>query len=168
MTPASEAVIRVGADRLARYLPGAALTLPPGELVCFSGAALFADISGFTAMSERFGSRGRKGVDHILQRVRLGLTTLADPIVKRGQLITFEGDAATGVFKTIDDAVAAAEEQVEEVGRRLDDLTVHIGVAEGPIVQAVVGNERRGRIEIIYSSGEELERLAEMITPRRG
>lgn len=31
----------------------------------------------------------------------------------------------------------------------------------------IVGNERRGRIEIIYSSREELERLAEMITPRR-
>jgi ParB family chromosome partitioning protein len=31
----------------------------------------------------------------------------------------------------------------------------------------IVGNERRGRIEIIYSSREELERLTELIAPRR-
>jgi len=32
----------------------------------------------------------------------------------------------------------------------------------------LVGNERRGRIEVAYTSREELDRLTEILTVRRG
>src|SRR3989304_3762556 len=99
-------------------------------------------------------------------RALLALSSLQDQLKLRGEILAHSW------------SVRATEEDVQ---RKRSQIS-HRAVRRSPELMGleetlrdalatrvrIVGNERRGRIEIIYSSGEELERLAEMSTPRRG
>ena len=64
------------------------------------GTLLFADISGFTAMSEQLSQNGREGAEEITAIVNRYFAAMLD-ILKRynGQLIRFGGDALLGLFE---------------------------------------------------------------------
>jgi hypothetical protein len=55
------------------------------------------------------------------------------------------------------------------MGRRSADLAALEDALRQALATRVrlVGNERAGRIEIVYTSAEDLERLSELITGRR-
>ena len=64
-----------------------------------TGTLIFADISGFTAMSERLSHIGREGAEEITAIVnRYFRSMLAILRAHRGQLIKFGGDALLGLF----------------------------------------------------------------------
>ncbi|MBK8902359.1 MAG: tetratricopeptide repeat protein [Anaerolineaceae bacterium] len=68
-----------------------------GEFV--EGTLLFADISGFTAMSERLSQIGREGAEEVTDVVNRYFDAMLDILrAYDGQLIRFGGDALLGLF----------------------------------------------------------------------
>ncbi|WP_420630917.1 adenylate/guanylate cyclase domain-containing protein [Candidatus Leptofilum sp.] len=71
--------------------------LADGEFV--EGTLLFADISGFTAMSERLSQIGREGAEEVTEVVNRYFDAMLDILrAHEGQLIRFGGDALLGLF----------------------------------------------------------------------
>lgn len=72
--------------------------LPNGRFV--HGTLLFADISGFTAMSESLSHIGREGAEEVTAIVNRYFTVMLNILRKYdGQLIRFGGDALLGLFE---------------------------------------------------------------------
>lgn len=68
-----------------------------GEFV--EGTLLFADISGFTAMSEKLSQIGREGAEEVTEVVNRYFDAMLDILrAHDGQLIRFGGDALLGLF----------------------------------------------------------------------
>ena len=64
-----------------------------------TGTLLFADISGFTAMSERLSQIGREGAEEVTDVVNRYFDAMLDILrAHDGQLIRFGGDALLGLF----------------------------------------------------------------------
>jgi len=80
-----------------------------GEFV--EGTLLFADISGFTAMSERLSQIGREGAEEVTDVVNRYFDAMLDILrAYEGQLIRFGGDALLGLFtEQADDGEAVGE-----------------------------------------------------------
>lgn len=124
-----------------------------------SGAMLFADISGFTALSERLTARGRVGAEELVTILGNVFGSFGMKAVERGgQLIKFGGDANLFLFSDEDtggdaarQAAAAAVEiraairraasERTEVGRLR--LSISIGVHAGTFDYYLVGAPHR-------------------------
>jgi ParB family transcriptional regulator, chromosome partitioning protein len=106
---------------------------------------------------------GRLTMGHA--RALLSLTSPADQLKLREEILAHSW------------SVRATEEGVQRkqrsVPRRLGRRSADLAALEDSLRQALatrvrlVGNERAGRIEITYTSAEDLERLTELITGRR-
>jgi ParB family transcriptional regulator, chromosome partitioning protein len=106
---------------------------------------------------------GRLTMGHA--RALLPLTSTAEQLKLRDQIL-----AHSWSVRTTEEGVQRKQRQApRRVGRRSADLTA----LEDSLRQALatrvrlVGNERAGRIEIVYTSAEDLERLTELITGGR-
>ncbi len=74
------------------------------------GALLFADISGFTAMSEKLTRIGREGAEEITAIVNRYLSVMVAILyAHQGQLMKFGGDALLGLFLEPESAARAAQ-----------------------------------------------------------
>jgi class 3 adenylate cyclase/tetratricopeptide (TPR) repeat protein len=74
------------------------------------GTLLFADISGFTAMSERLSRIGREGAEEINGIVNRYFGTMLSILREHhGQLVEFYGDALLGLFLEPDSATRAVQ-----------------------------------------------------------
>jgi class 3 adenylate cyclase/tetratricopeptide (TPR) repeat protein len=117
------------------------------------GTLVFADLSGFTALSERLAAFGRRGAELMADAVTAVFTDLqADATARGGDLLKYGGDALLLAF-TGDDharrAVAAAHEMRATLQRRgrlrtpagSVQLGMSIGVHTGPIDLFLAGNE---------------------------
>jgi class 3 adenylate cyclase/predicted ATPase len=81
---------------------------PGGHFV--DGTLLFADISGFTAMSERLSRIGREGAEEINVIVNRYFSTMLSILREHhGQLVEFGGDALLGLFFEPDSATRAVQ-----------------------------------------------------------
>ncbi len=156
------------ARRLAAYLP---VTLArqiaqgeapvPGAARRIQAATLFADISGFTAMSEELAADGPRGAEELSRILLRTFTPLIDTIHRAGGAIShFHGDAMTvyfpedGAGQAARQALACAQAmqrqmaaqlgqaRVERTAGRQSDfpLTLKIGVGYGPTLAMVVGD----------------------------
>ena len=106
---------------------------------------------------------GRLTMGHA--RALLSLTSPADQLKLRGEILAHSW------------SVRATEEGVQRkqrlAPRRLGRRSADLAALEDSLRQALatrvrlVGNERAGRIEIAYTSAEDLERLTELIAGRR-
>lgn len=123
------------------------------------GAMVFADISGFTALSERLAARGRIGAEELVETLSRVFTWMLDAAALRGgQLIKFGGDALLILFDDRDtggdaarQAAAAAVEMRAALRRAADirtsvgrlKLGVSIGVHAGSFDYFLVGHPHR-------------------------
>jgi len=105
---------------------------------------------------------GRLTMGHA--RALLSLTASADQLKLREQIL-----AHSWSVRTTEETVQTKRRPLpQRLGRRSADLTA----LEDSLRQALatrvrlIGNERGGRIEIVYSSAEDLERLTELIVGR--
>lgn len=115
MSPVDDAMIE---GRLDRYVPRLVLDWvtdePDRRWRLVDGTMVFADISGFTALSERLAERGRIGTEELvetLSRVFGGMLAIAAD--HGGQLLKFGGDALLLLFTGPDHARHAASAAVE-------------------------------------------------------
>ena len=120
------------------------------------GSLLFADLSGFTALSEHLASLGKEGSEEITRVINRLFSALVEQIERHGgDLIKFGGDALTAFFDAdvLGDhhAVWATGAALEMQRRMLDigkvdtrlgsfDLRLRIGVHSGTAFAAMLGD----------------------------
>ena len=131
---------------------------------------LFADISGFTAMSEKLSQRGREGAEEITRIVNDYFNTMLDISNQyQGDLLKFGGDALLFAFFDTcgpQHAVIAAKKMQEAMAQFKHIETVHdifslqmsIGIGTGRIFLARIGSAEQMQLVIM---GATLSRMAQ-------
>jgi len=154
---------------------------PAGREERMNAALLFADVSGFTAMSESLARLGKEGAEELTRVLNAYFTTMIDLVQSYGgQVIKFGGDAITcafihnpgfsektGVLSSVLRACACAlamqEKVVEfravETRGGVFELRMKIGISAGSVLSLIVGDQQEG-LEYILA-GRPLDRMAE-------
>ncbi len=144
---------------LRRHIPSIALTWDdeaPGERWrLIEGTLVFADISGFTALTERLSKKGRIGAEEIVETLNRVFGGMLDTAATRGaDLLKFGGDALLILFRGEDHATRACDAALEmraalraaaavptSVGRLR--LSMSVGIHSGDIHFFLVGEPTR-------------------------
>ncbi|XP_075465688.1 adenylate cyclase type 10 [Ascaphus truei] len=145
----------------------------------FHGVLLFADVSGFTALTEKFSISGKKecGADMLTRTLNKYIGDIVHYVlVAGGDILNFAGDALLALWKVeryqlsevITLVVQCSMEIQEKCGVRETevgvDLRVKIAIAAGRISQIVVGSREQEYFVVIGRAVDEVrlaERLAE-------
>ncbi len=159
----------------------------PGEAEPIEAVVLFADIAGFTALSERMvralsdqapheGHRGSEELNRLLNET---FTAIMQPVIKRGGVVTrFSGDALTAYFecspgappsRVANCALACAHEMQQatahlvhaQVAGQEFPISVKIGVSYGPALRLTVGDTELGLESVLAGLAVDLASLAE-------
>ena len=130
-------------------------------------ALLFADVSGFTAMSEGLAELGKEGAEELTRVLNDYFTTMIDLVREYGgQVIKFGGDAITCAFPSLrgdetegenlraailqasECALAMQEKmaafQAVETRGGVFELQMKIGVSAGTVISLSVGDPQEG------------------------
>src|SRR5262245_57348259 len=84
-----------------RHVMGAPSAVPARQNL--SGALLFADISGFTALAERLAQRGPAGVEELTRLLNVSFGQILDLIEAHGgDVVKFAGDALLAIWSADD------------------------------------------------------------------
>jgi class 3 adenylate cyclase len=119
-----------------------------------AGAALFVDVSGFTALSEALASELglQRGAEELIRQLNRVFATLIDEVhLFRGSAVSFAGDAMTAWFDGDDGLRAAAcavamQQAMNQVATGSTAvvqpiaLSVKVAVAAGPVHRLLVGD----------------------------
>nr|MBA3764787.1 AAA family ATPase [Actinomycetota bacterium] len=164
--PTTPLVAKEETRRLRSYLPALVLERlttahgpeTPGTEHRFGAAALFADISGFTSMSEALAATGKGGSEEMTELLNDYFGTMVALVdAYGGSVTTFGGDALTAVFpyrghsvRAIRRAVRCANDMQLEMGRYQMiptsagpfSLAFKAGLAAGPVLLTTIGDER--------------------------
>ncbi len=128
------------------------------------GAALFADISGFTALSERLGEHGRAGPDELTEILNSYFASfVAEVVAHGGEVIKFAGDALMATWDAdilgspaaAASAAKAAAGGMQQVVANLDRdgasaIALKVGIGVGEIESYVIGIGA-GRLEFVLA-----------------
>lgn len=126
------------------------------------GALLFADVSGFTALTERLAARGPAGIELLVRRLNGYFGSLIDVILAYGgDVLKFAGDALVVVFNEAEGqehkavlraaACSLAIQKAVAAERESEDglvLSLKVAVAVGKLACAFLGGVR-GRWEMV-------------------
>ena len=153
----------MGTASLAPFLPRALLARLARPIDNLTEAIpctmVFADVSGFTRLSERLARRGREGAEQLVDVINACFSALlAEAYGRGGSLVKFGGDAMLLVFYDQEGdqqhaaraccAAAAMRRTLRDVGRiRAGDsnvvLRMSVGVHSGTYAMFVVGGSHR-------------------------
>jgi class 3 adenylate cyclase/tetratricopeptide (TPR) repeat protein len=121
-------------DRLDRLVPRLVLDWvtdePDRRWRIVEGTMVFADISGFTALSEKLATRGRIGTEELVETLSRVFGGMLEITAGRGgQLLKFGGDALLLLFTGPDHARQAASAAVEmrSALRRASEIPTSVG-----------------------------------------
>ena len=156
-------------DRLQALAKGEELPDPT------TGAALCADISGFTPLTETLLRElgARAGAEELTRRLNAAYGTLIAEVHRyRGAVVSFSGDAITCWFDQDDGlrAVAGALAMQQVISRfsQASDasemplpLSVKAGVSTGPVRRLRVGNPQEQCLDVL--AGKTMDRLEESL-----
>jgi class 3 adenylate cyclase len=138
---------RIVLERLARA--------PENLVETLQGTMLFADISGFTRLSERLARAGKEGAEHLVDAINGCFSALlADAYTRGGSLLKFGGDAMLLWFDGDGHALracasaAAMRRTLRDVGRIRAGasnvvLRMSVGVHAGSYAMFLVGGSHR-------------------------
>jgi class 3 adenylate cyclase/tetratricopeptide (TPR) repeat protein len=139
-----------------RLLSTASVNNPPvTERV--DAVTLYADVVGFTAMTESFAGSGTYGTEQLTSVINRWFAVTADAIAESGgSVVDFAGDALVGMFRyTAESASAVARraircaELIREATASVEavatpdgprSLTIRVGLARGPLLVMLVGD----------------------------
>lgn len=141
-------------DLLAAFVPALTLHLAePGRSThaTIDGSMLSADISGFTALSERHSAKGRIGAEQLSEIMSACFTGLIDAVTAYGgDVLKFGGDALLVLFRGGHHerrAAAAGTAMQRSLGQSAPAvraaLTMSVGVGDGPFDVFVAGTQRQ-------------------------
>ncbi len=128
------------------------------------GAALFADITGFTALTERLAERGPDGAERLTELLNQAFGGMIDAIADSGgDVLSFAGDALLAIW-THDDALARAVAAADGCHRALaaqsfgaEGLQVRVGIGCGALSLHELGAGERW---VAVGSGPALHAVA--------
>jgi class 3 adenylate cyclase/tetratricopeptide (TPR) repeat protein len=150
---------RSGRQDLGRLVPDIALRwdheAPGRSWRVVEGSLCFADISGFTKLSDRLARQGRRGAEELVDTLDRVFGDMLDVAMARGaDLLKFGGDALLLFYRGPDHELRAAsgavamraalrkaKEVPTSVGRL--DLSMSVGVHSGPLDLFLVGKTHR-------------------------
>ena len=151
--------VRSDTARSDSYVPRmllARLARQDDELVeTLDGTMVFADVSGFTRLSERLARKGKEGAEYLVDAINACFSALlADSYVRGGSLLKFGGDAMLLWFAGEDHALrgcasaVAMRRTLRDVGRiraGASDvvLRMSVGVHSGSYAMFLVGGSHR-------------------------
>jgi len=115
------------------------------------GTVVFADVSGFTALTESLAAEhGKGGAEQITRIMNEAFTELVDIVfMEGGDLLRYGGDALFCFFDGEDHAGRAARAAIDMGGEITEidageiDLGISIGLAAGQMDVAIVGTDER-------------------------
>ena len=155
--------------RLGTYLPQDRLrALIRGESLPehTQGSAIFADISGFTPLTEKL-TRAlgpRRGVEALSQQLTVVYGTLIDQVEGYGgSIISFAGDSIIGWFEELDTGSASLRAascalSMQSTMREFMEISLKVIITTGPARRLVVGDPN---IQLIDSlAGRTIARLS--------
>ena len=139
----------------------------------FEAAVLFADISGFTTLTERLAVLGSAGTEQLSVALNAYFGRLIGLIAEYGgDVVKMAGDALIAAWRaTADDPLGASTARASLCGLALQaasrdhtaaqgvKLTCKVGIAAGPVALLLVGGERNRREWLL--SGAPLVRMGE-------
>ena len=157
--------------QLATYLPRPLIEAlkrdpTPGRVAGerLEGALLFADVSGFTALSERLAAQGQAGVEALTAHINAYFEAMIRILARSdGALLKFAGDALLAFFPVQDEGRHAlwAARAAQRMMRAMDafaaletpagpvTLQMKIGLSTGPFLAAAVGAPERMEYAIL-------------------
>lgn len=143
------------------------------------GTLLFADVSGFTAMSEKLAEHGERGAEILTDRINRYFEKMLDILMQsNGILLKFAGDALLVYFPAqqtgthVGWAVRAAQRMMQamsEFANLEPPLRMKISISSGEFLAASVGNPKRmeyvvlGGAVIKTYAGEALATAGEIV-----
>jgi len=151
---------------------------PPTEATAdrFPAAILFADVSGFTPLTEALAQKGAKGPEE-LTRLLNGYFGRMIALVEAqgGEVVKFSGDAVTVVFPAVEEKLSIATRRARQAAESMQEamsefatletiagpvaLGMKIGIGAGEILAARVGGVR-DRWEYVIA-GDPLRQVAQ-------
>src|SRR5437764_3052160 len=139
---------------------------------CGPAAVFFADIKGFTALTERLAARGSAGAEDLTRILNEYLGRLVDLVTAHGgDVVKFAGDAVVALWEAEETGVAAAVRQAAvcalTVQARLHDypvapdvrLSMKLAIGAGEVLTETLGGVF-GRWELLVG-GTPLAQLAQ-------
>jgi class 3 adenylate cyclase len=133
------------------------------------GCLLFADIAGFTAMTERLAAIGREGAEELTRILNDFFAAMITIIHEEGgDVLRFGGDAMTLLFPPdLSGALRAALRMHEEIRRFQSisarggefSLAIKTGISAGSLLIGTVGDQEVGRD--YFAAGSALDEAAE-------
>lgn len=157
---------------LAPYVPRLATELagtPGATWTSIDGSMLSADISGFTALSEKLAGKGKAGAEEITSLINTCFTALIDSAYDYGgEVIKFGGDALLVLFRGDDHerrvANASLAMQIalhSSTAAKRANLTMTVGASHGPFDVFMAGSDYRDLLiigpaasNVIFLEGE--------------
>ncbi|MDQ2688423.1 MAG: adenylate/guanylate cyclase domain-containing protein, partial [Armatimonadota bacterium] len=150
--------MHLSAEDLSCYVPDMLLEQLVGEMAGVSlpaqslqAAALFADISGFTALTEKLAADGAVGVEEISHILNAHMSRLIDIVARHGgDIVRFEGDgllalwpdsAQAGLAGAVRRAAACGlhiQRELHHRGAEGVRLTLRVGVGCGAVFTAAI------------------------------
>lgn len=158
-------------QRLAALLPRSVWPLVEGraEGRRTEGTVLFADLAGFTALTENLARIGKEGAEELTRILNAFFSAQIGVVhAAGGDVLRFGGDAVTVFFEREPEvaleaarAMQASAEAFREVATRggVFSLAMKIGVARGPVLLGIVGDEMSGRD--YFAAGRALDEAAD-------
>ena len=139
---------------LAAFVPRLAVELGRGPVPSWTsveGSMLSADISGFTALSEKLAGKGKAGAEEITSLINTCFTALIESAYKYGgEVIKFGGDALLILFRGDDHMRRVADAGLlmqralhSSPAAKRANLTMTVGAAAGPFDVFLVGSGYR-------------------------
>ena len=138
-----------------RMLLGRLARPDDGLVETLDGTMVFADVSGFTRLSERLARKGKEGAEHLVDAINTCFSALlADAYPRGGSLLKFGGDAMLLWFAGDEHALracasaSAMRRTLRDVGRiraGASDvvLRMSVGVHSGSYAMFLVGESHR-------------------------
>jgi class 3 adenylate cyclase len=136
----------------------------------FAAVSLFADISGFSAVTHALMARGSEAAEAMADVMRNVFTPLVDAIYAQGGFVsTFAGDAFTAVFPQADGAyhralaATAAIQQhmiahpVQTTSYGKFPFSVKLGLGDGEVLWGILTPQESGEAAAYYFSGSAIE-----------
>jgi class 3 adenylate cyclase/tetratricopeptide (TPR) repeat protein len=141
-------------DALLAFVPRLAVELgakPVPSWTSVDGSMLSADISGFTALSEKLAGKGKAGAEEITELINTCFTALIDSAYRYGgEVLKFGGDALLILFRDDNHERRCADAGLlmqralhSSPAAKRANLTMTVGAAAGPFDVFLVGSGYR-------------------------
>ncbi|MBN1219948.1 MAG: tetratricopeptide repeat protein [Anaerolineae bacterium] len=122
--------------RIVRTVLAEPLPVPPSEAVVerFPAAVLFADISGFTPLTEALGQKGAEGPEELIRLLNRYFSWMIAFIeVEGGDVVKFGGDALIAVFPALDENLGIATRRARQAAESMQSAMDEFSVMESSV-----------------------------------